>query len=290
MKTHSWPHPVLVSTSISESQFERDYREGIDFTFNLVKSAKDKFTAKIGIGSPALRAHITAGEVELVIYFEALESPLRQVRRLDASSLNTSDALEVPVDLDQSKFSGGLKVCVYLVAKSTFQLSTFDCVAGYDQKISVEAGALLGYSNACLLYDDKSNITNLFKVRKDDRLQFMTVNSEDEHVVLSLPTEMYDKYCLFRQKNINVTSCAFLFPALVETISLMMAEGSDLEQWPEGYSIARFIIAQTLAKEGVSPRDVAQKGSVYAASVLFSQLKENHAKLFNELGTNYKSE
>jgi len=290
MKTHSWPHPVLVSTSISESQFERDYREGIDFTFNLVKSAKDKFTAKIGIGSPALRAHITAGEVELVIYFEALESPLRQVRRLDASSLNTSDALEVPVDLDQSKFSGGLKVCVYLVAKSTFQLSTFDCVAGYDQKISVEAGALLGYSNACLLYDDKSNITNLFKVRKDDRLQFMTVNSEDEHVVLSLPTEMYDKYCLFRQKNINVTSCAFLFPALVETISLMMAEGSDLEQWPEGYSIARFIIAQTLAKEGVSPRDVAQKGSFYAASVLFSQLKENHAKLFNELGTNYKSE
>jgi len=290
MKTHSWPHPVLVSTSISESQFERDYREGIDFTFNLVKSAKDKFTAKIGIGSTALRAHITAGEVELVIYFEALESPLRQVRRLDASSLNTSDALEVPVDLDQSKFSGGLKVCVYLVAKSTFELSTLDCVEGYDPKVPVEGGALLGYSNACLLYDDKSNISNLFKVRKDDRLEFMTVNSEDDLIVVSLPSEMFEKYALFRKRNINVTSCSFLFPALVETISLMVVENSDLEQWPSGYYGARFVVAQTLANGGISPRDVAQRGSVYAASVLFSQLKENHTKLFNEMGTNYKSE
>jgi TRAP-type C4-dicarboxylate transport system permease small subunit len=34
----------------------------------------------------------------------------------------------------------------------------------------------------------------------------------------------------------------------------------------------------------------AQKGAVYAASALFSKFKENHAKLFNELGTSYKSE
>jgi hypothetical protein len=290
MKTHSWPHPVLVSSSISEAQYERDYQDGIDFTFSLKKSAKDKFEAKIMVGSTALRRHIGEGEVDLVLYFEALESPLRQIRRLDASTLALGSTLEVPVDLDQSKFSGGLKVCVYLVAQSTFELSTVDCVEGYAPKMLVESGALLGYSNAHLLYDDKSNISNLFKVRKDERLELMTVSSEDDLIVVSLPKDMFEKYTLFRLKNTNVTSCSFLFPALVETIALMVAGHTELEQWPDGFYGARFVVAQSLAKEGLAPRDVAQKGAVYAASALFSKFKENHAKLFNELSTSYKSE
>ena len=290
MKTHSWPHPVLVSTSISEAEYERDYQEGIDFTFSLVKSAKDRFSATVMLGSTALRRHIAAAEVDLVLYFEALESPLRQVRRLDGSPLALSNKMQVPVDLDQSKFSGGLKVCVYLVAQSAFELSTVDCVPGYASKMPVESGALLGYSNAQLLFDDKSSIRNIFKVRKDERLELMTVNSDDDLIVVSLPTELFEKYSLFRLKSTNVTSCSFLFPALVETISLMVVGHSELEQWPDGFYGARFVVAQSLAKEGLSPRDVAQKGSVYAASALFAKFKENHAKLFNELSTACKSE
>jgi len=290
MKTHSWPHPVLVSYSISEAQYERDYQDGIDFTFSLKKSSKDKFEAKIMVGSPALRRHIGEGEIDLMLYFEALESPLRQTRRLDAAALVSGDTFDVPVDLDQSKFSGGLKVCVYLIAKTSFELSTVDCVQGYAPKMLVESGVLLGYSNAHLLYDDKSNISNLFKVRKDERLELMTVNSDDDLIVVSLPKDMFEKYTLFRLKNTNVTSCSFLFPALVETIALMVAGHAELEQWPDGFYGARFVVAQSLAKEGLAPRDVAQKGAVYAASALFSKFKENHAKLFNELGTSYKSE
>ena len=290
MKTHSWPHPVLVSTSISEAEYERDYQEGIDFTFDLVKSSKDRFLATIMLGSTALRRHIAANQVDLVLYFEALESPLRQVRRLDGSPLALSSKLAVPVDLDQSKFSGGLKVCVYLVASSAFELSTVDCVPGYASKMPVESGALLGYSNGHLLYDDKSSIRNLFKVRKDERLELMAVNSEDNLIEVSLPKELFEKYSLFRLKNTNVTSCSFLFPALVETIALMVVGHSELEQWPDGFYGARFVVAQSLAKEGLSPRDVSQKGAVHAASVLFAKFKENHAKLFNELGTAYKSE
>jgi hypothetical protein len=281
---------VLVSASISEAQYERDYQDGVDFNFSLKKSTKDKFEAKITLGSAALRRHIGAGEVEVVLYFEALESPLRQTRRLNASAFVSSDTLAVPVDLDQSKFSGGLKVCIYLVAQSSFELSTVDCVHGYAPKMFVESGALLGYSNAHLLYDDKSNISNLFKVRKDERLELMTVNSEDDLIVVSLPQDMFEKYTLFRLKNTNVTTCSFLFPALVETISLMITGHTELEQWPDGFYGARFVVAQSLAKEGLAPRDVAQKGAVYAASALFSKFKENHAKLFNELGTSYKSE
>ena len=289
MKTHSWPHPVLVSASISETEYERDYQDGIDFTFALKKSSKDRFEARIMVGSTAMRLHIGEGEVELVLYFEALESPLRQVRRLDASALAVRSTLELPVELDQSKFSGGLKVCVYLIAKTPFEFSTADCVEGYAPKMLVESGALLGYSNAHLLYDDKSNISNIFKVRKDERLELMTVNSEDDLIVVSLPNEIFEMYMLFRLKNTNVTSCSFLFPALVETISLMVAGNSELEEWPDGFYGARFVVAQSLAKEGLAPRDVAQKGAVYAASALFSKFKENHAKLFNELGTSYKS-
>jgi hypothetical protein len=290
MKTHSWPHPVLVTSSISEAEYERDYQEGIDFTFSLVKSGKDKFTAKVMVGSTALRRHIAAADLDVFLYFEALESPLRQVRRFDGSSFALSNTLEVPVDLDQSKFSGGLKICVYLVAQSAFELSTVDCVPGYATKMPVESGALLGYSNAHLLYDDKSNISNIFKVRKNDSIELMTVNSEDEFIDVNLPTDLYEKYTLFRLKSTNVTSCSFLFPALVETISLMVVGHSELEQWPDGFYGARFVVAKSLAKEGLSPRDVAQKGAVYAASALFSKFKENHAKLFNELGTAYKSE
>lgn len=290
MKTHSWPHPVLVSSSISEAEYERDYQDGIDFTFSLAKSSKDMFLAKIMVGSTALRRHIITAKLDVILYFEALESPLRQVRRLDASSFALSNTLEVPVDLDQSKFSGGLKICVYLVAQSAFELSTVDCVPGYATKMLVESGALLGYSNAHLLFDDKSSISNIFKVRKDERLELMTVGSDDDLIVVSLPKDMFEKYSLFRLKNTNVTSCSFLFPALVETISLMVVGYSELEQWPDGFYGARFVVAKSLAKEGLSPRDVAQKGAVYAASALFSKFKENHAKLFNELGTAYKSE
>jgi hypothetical protein len=70
----------------------------------------------------------------------------------------------------------------------------------------------------------------------------------------------------------------------------MVAGNTELEQWPDGLHGARFVVAQSLAKEGLAPRDVAQKGAVYAAAALFSKFKENHAKLFNELGTSYKSE
>ena len=246
--------------------------------------------AKVMIGSPALRRHINVKQVELVLYLEALESPLRIARRLDGAALGRESEIEVPVDIDQSKFSGGLKVCVYLVAKVGFKLSTADCVEGYESEVPVEQGALVGYSNALLLYDDKSNISNIFKVRKNDSIELMTVNSEDEFIDVNLPTDLYEKYTLFRLKNTNVTACSFLFPALVETISSMAEGCSELEQWPDGYNGAKFVVAQTLAKEGISPRDVAQRGAVRAASALFSRFKENHVKLFGELRSTYQSE
>lgn len=290
MKTHSWPHPVLVTAFISEQEYERDYQPGVDLTFSLVKTGKGRFMAKVMIGSPALRRHINAMEVELVLYLEALESPLRLARRLDGAAFGRESELEVPVDIDQSKFSGGLKVCVYLVARIGFKLFTADCVEGYDPEVSVEEGALVGYSNALLLYDDKSNISNIFKVRKSDSLELMTVNSEDEFIDVNLPTDLFEKYSLFRLKNTNVTACSFLFPALVETISLMAAGCPELEQWPDGYYGAKFVVAQSLAKEGISPRDVAQRGAVRAASALFARFKENHVKLFGELRSTYQSE
>lgn len=246
--------------------------------------------AKVMIGSPSLRRHIDIKEVELVLYLEALESPLRLARRLPGSAFGRESELEIPVDIDQSKFSGGLKVCVYLVARVGFRLSTADCVEGYEPEVPVEQGALVGYSNALLLYDDKSNISNIFKVRKNDSIELMTVNSEDEFIDVNLPTDLYEKYTLFRLKNTNVTACSFLFPALVETISSMAEGCSELEQWPDGYHGAKFVVAQTLAKEGISPRDVAQRGAVRAASALFSRFKENHAKLFGELRATYQSE
>jgi len=290
MKTHSWPHPVLVTASISEQEHERDYQSGVDFILSLSKSGKGRFEAKLMIGSPALRRHIDVKDVELVLYLEALESPLRSARRIDGAAFGRESELEVPVDIDQSKFSGGLKVCVYLVARTAFRLSTADCVEGYEPEVPVEQGALVGYSNALLLFDDKSNISNIFKVRKNDSIEFMTVNSEDEFIDVNLPADMYEKYTLFRLKNANVTACSFLFPALVETISSMAEDCDELEQWPDGYPGARFVVAQSLAKEGISPRDVVQRGAVRAASALFSRFKENHVKLFGELRATYQSE
>ena len=290
MKTHSWPHPVLVTASISEQEYERDYQPGVDLTFSLAKTGKGRFTAKIMIGSPSLRRHIDIKEVELVLYLEALESPLRLARRLPGSAFGRESEIEIPVDIDQSKFSGGLKVCVYLVARIGFKLSTADCVEGYEPEVPVEQGALVGYSNALLLYDDKSNISNIFKVRKNDSIELMTVNCADDFIDVNLPTDLYEKYTLFRLKNTNVTACSFLFPALVETISSMVEGCSELEQWPDGFHGAKFVVAQTLAKEGISPRDVAQRGAVRAASALFSRFKENHVKLFGELRATYQSE
>jgi hypothetical protein len=118
----------------------------------------------------------------------------------------------------------------------------------------------------------------------------MSVSSEEGLIVVSLPTDMYDKYALYRQKNINVTSCAFLFPAMVETVSLLSEGRGDLEQWPDEFSGARLIVVQSLAKLGLSPREVAQKGSVFAASAIFANFKENHGRLFSELSTSYESE
>jgi hypothetical protein len=290
MKTHSWPHPVLVTASISEQEYERDYQLGVDLTFSLAKTGKGRFTAKIMVGSPSLRRHIDIKDVELVLYLEALESPLRLARRLPGSAFGRESEIEIPVDIDQSKFSGGLKVCVYLVARIGFKLSTADCVEGYEPEVPVEQGALVGYSNALLLYDDKSNISNIFKVRKNDSIELMTVNCADDFIDVNLPTDMYEKYTLFRLKNTNVTACSFLFPALVETISSMAEGCSELEQWPDGFHGAKFVVAQTLAKEGISPRDVAQRGAVRAASALFSRFKENHVKLFGELRATYQSE
>ena len=290
MKTHSWPHPVLVTASISEQEYERDYQLGVDLTFSLAKTGKGRFTARIMVGSPSLRRHIDIKEVELVLYLEALESPLRLARRLPGSAFGRESEIEIPVDIDQSKFSGGLKVCVYLVARIGFKLSTADCVEGYEPEVPVEQGALVGYSNALLLYDDKSNISNIFKVRKNDSIELMTVNCADDFIDVNLPTDMYEKYTLFRLKNTNVTACSFLFPALVETISSMAEGCSELEQWPDGLHGAKFVVAQTLAKEGISPRDVAQRGAVRAASALFSRFKENHVKLFGELRATYQSE
>ena len=290
MKTHSWPHPVLVTASISEQEYERDYQLGVDLTFSLAKTGKGRFTARIMVGSPSLRRHIDIKDVELVLYLEALESPLRLARRLPGSAFGRESEIEIPVDIDQSKFSGGLKVCVYLVARIGFKLSTADCVEGYESEVPVEQGALVGYSNALLLYDDKSNISNIFKVRKNDSIELMTVNCADDFIDVNLPTDMYEKYTLFRLKNTNVTACSFLFPALVETISSMAEGCSELEQWPDGFHGAKFVVAQTLAKEGISPRDVAQRGAVRAASALFSRFKENHVKLFGELRATYQSE
>lgn len=290
MKTHSWPHPVLVTASITEQEYERDYKPGVDLTFSLVKTGKGRFTAKIMIGSPSLRRHIDIKEVELVLYLEALESPLRLARRLPGSAFGRESEIELPVDIDQSKFSGGLKVCVYLVARAGFRLSTADCVEGYEPEMPVEQGALVGYSNALLLYDDKSSISNIFKVRKNDSIELMTVNCEDDFIDVNLPADLYEKYTLFRLKNTNVTACSFLFPALVETISSMAEGCSELEQWPDGFHGAKFVVAQTLAKEGISPRDVAQRGAVCAASALFTRFKENHVKLFGELRATYQSE
>jgi hypothetical protein len=290
MKTHSWPHPVLVTASISEQEYERDYQLGVDLTFSLAKTGKGRFTARIMVGSPSLRRHIDIKDVELVLYLEALESPLRLARRLPGSAFGRESEIEIPVDIDQSKFSGGLKVCVYLVARIGFKLSTADCVEGYEHEVPVEQGALVGYSNALLLYDDKSNISNIFKVRKNDSIELMTVNCADDFIDVNLPTDMYEKYTLFRLKNTNVTACSFLFPALVETISSMAEGCSELEQWPDGFHGAKFVVAQTLAKEGISPRDVAQRGAVRAASALFSRFKENHVKLFGELRATYQSE
>jgi hypothetical protein len=290
MKTHSWPHPVLVTASISEQEYERDYQLGVDLTFSLAKTGKGRFTARIMVGSPSLRRHIDIKDVELVLYLEALESPLRLARRLPGSAFGRESEIEIPVDIDQSKFSGGLKVCVYLVARIGFKLSTADCVEGYEPEVPVEQGALVGYSNALLLYDDKSNISNIFKVRKNDSIELMTVNCADDFIDVNLPTDMYEKYTLFRLKNTNVTACSFLFPALVETISSMAEGCSELEQWPDGFHGAKFVVAQTLAKEGISPRDVAQRGAVRAASALFSRFKENHVKLFGELRATYQSE
>lgn len=290
MKTHSWPHPVLVTASITEQDYERDYQPGVDLTFSLAKTGKGRFTAKIMVGSPSLRRHIDIKDVELVLYLEALESPLRLARRLPGSAFGRESEIEIPVDIDQSKFSGGLKVGVYLVARIGFKLSTADCVEGYEPEVPVEQGALVGYSNALLLYDDKSNISNIFKVRKNDSIELMTVNCADDFIDVNLPTDMYEKYTLFRLKNTNVTACSFLFPALVETISSMAEGCSELEQWPDGFHGAKFVVAQTLAKEGISPRDVAQRGAVRAASALFSRFKENHVKLFGELRATYQSE
>lgn len=290
MKTHSWPHPVLVTASISEQEYERDYQLGVDLTFSLAKTGKGRFKAKIMVGSPSLRRHIDIKDVELVLYLEALESPLRLARRLPGSAFGRESEIEIPVDIDQSKFSGGLKVCVYLVARIGFKLSTADCVEGYEPEVPVEQGALVGYSNALLLFDDKSNISNIFKVRKNDSIELMTVNCADDFIDVNLPTDMYEKYTLFRLKNTNVTACSFLFPALVETISSMAEGCSELEQWPDGFHGAKFVVAQTLAKEGISPRDVAQRGAVRAASALFSRFKENHVKLFGELRATYQSE
>lgn len=290
MKTHSWPHPVLVTASLSEQEYERDYKPGVDLTFSLAKVGKGRFTAKVMIGSPSLRRHIDIKEVELVLYLEALESPLRLARRLPGSAFGRESEIELPVDIDQSKFSGGLKVCVFLVARAGFRLSTADCVEGYEPEVPVEQGALVGYSNALLLYDDKSNISNIFKVRKNDSIELMTVNCEDDFIDVNLPADLYEKYTLFRLKNTNVTACSFLFPALVETISSMAEGCSELEQWPDGFHGAKFVVAQTLAKEGISPRDVAQRGAVRAASALFSRFRENHVKLFGELRATYQSE
>ncbi len=179
-------------------------------------------------------------------------------------------------------------MCVYLIAARDFRLDTADCVNGYESSVLVEKGALLGYTNAHLLYDDKSNISNIFKVRREERLEYMSVNSDEGLIVISLPAEMYDKYSLYRKKNINVTSCSFLFPALVETISLLVEGRSELEQWPDEFSGARVVVARSLAKGGLWPRDVVQKGPVFAASMLFSDFRENHSKLFSELNNSYE--
>ena len=290
MKTHSWPHPVLVSKLISENPLESDFKDSVDFIFEITKKSKNLFSAKVTIDSSVLRRCISSREIDLVLYLEALESPLRLTRRVDGSPFASGTSLEFPVDIDQSKFSGGLKLCAYLIAARKFELSTADCVDGYAKSVSVEKGALLGYSNGHMLFDDKSNISNIFKVRRDERLEYMSVSSEEGLIVVSLPTDMYDKYALYRQKNINVTSCAFLFPAMVETVSLLSEGRGDLEQWPDEFSGARLIVVQSLAKLGLSPREVAQKGSVFAASAIFANFKENHGRLFSELSTSYESE
>jgi hypothetical protein len=290
MKTHSWPHPVLATKALCDNEFERDYQSSIDFVFVLTKVTKNEFNAKIQIDSGAIRAALIAGKVDAVIYQEAVESPLRSTRRLSPEGWGAGGTINVPVQLDQSKFSGGLKVCVYLVAKGPFLLETSDCVDGYDMTLPVAKGALLGYSNACMLYDDKSNISNIFKVRRQEGIEYMSVNSDADFIMISLPAEMFDKYGLYRKKNLNVTSCAFLFPALVETIGQLNESidgNQELEQWPDGFFGARLAIVQSLAKAGVSPRDVSMKGAVHASSVLFSQFKENHSKLFTELNTSY---
>lgn len=289
MKTHSWPHPVLTSLQLSGGAYERDYKESADFSFGLKDTTRNGcFDAEIKLTSKPLREHVVRGDVGVVLYLEAAESPHREIRRLDVVKFATESIVRMPIELDQTKFSGGLKMCVYLIASREFALSTLDCVPGYDAAAPVEKGALLGYTNAHMLFDDKSDIGKIFKVRKDDRLEYISVNSDEGMIVVSLPPEIFDKYVLYRRKTANVTTCAFLFPALVETISLMVEGRAEQEQWPDDYSGARMIVAQALAKSGLSPREVAQKGAVYAASQLSSAFRENHSKLFSELNTTYE--
>jgi hypothetical protein len=215
-------------------------------------------------------------------------------RKVNATRAGASREFLGEIEIDTAKFNGGLKVCAYIVANQDLQLDTSDCIPGYPAKVNISEGALLAYSNAKLIEDRKSSLTSLFRVMKSDAVEAMTVSSEGEVIVISLPPNLFLGYRLYRSQGAGsqasaTVACAFLLPALVEVISGMSKDTAG-DLWPEGDSGAKGLLAAELNILGISPDVVTQKGAAFAAASIFNKLPYSHSRMFDELRAAFSDE
>jgi len=286
MKIHSWPYPVLSCQTLCE-EHERDYLPQCDFRLTLKKKKTGIFEMTAYVGSKELVKELMSGVVSLVIFEEALASPLRRARKIDVANHNDGNFVS-DLQIDSAKFSGGLKVCAYIVAAKDFSLSTKECVKGYGLTVKVSEGSLLGYSNAKLIEDRKAPFADLFAVRNDPNIKAMSVDYEGNIIRVSLPPNFFNSYKIYRGtegkgRAASTVATAVLVPALIEVLAAMAYQVPEGEVWPEDMIGARGVLVRELTKMGIMPDDLRQKGAANAASMLTLRMPFNMTKLFEEL-------
>jgi len=292
MKLYSWPFPVLACKSLC-NETERDYHKDCDFKIDIKKISvgdlKGKFRVIANVGSKELSKALQNGNVNLIFFQEALASPLRLARKLDVTN-EKEGCFSAILEIDSSKFSGGLQVCAYLVTVKDFKLSTKECVDGYPETIHVFEGSILGYSNAKRIEEDKIKFQDLFVVRGDQIVKGMRVDHSGDRIVVTLSPSVFNSYKVYRGmdgsgKAASIVACSILLPALVEVLSKMINDITDETQndWSADIKGARSILVSELKKLGISPGDLKQKGASYGSSLLLEQLPFNFDKLFKEL-------
>lgn len=298
MKLHSWPYPVLACQALCEEQ-ERDYLAQCDFRITLVKHKvghlAGKFKLSANVGSSELCNALKSGLISLVLFEEALESPMRRARKLDVTNDNDGNFFAT-LEIDSSKFSGGLQVCAYLVAIKDFKLSTKECVPGYPKEISICEGSFLGYSNAKRIEEEPIDFADLFEVRGDPNVEGMSVDFDtSECITISLSPGSFLDYKTYRGidgkgRAASIVGAAILVPALIDILANMINQFSKEDEWPVGIPGARGILARQLDKEDISPAELEQKGAANIASLLVSRLPFNIEKLFKDLDEIYKED